>query len=64
MTYTNMGCNYTSDCYSEYGLVCNSGSTCNCPENSLLGMCDCIHRTITNEYFWNGNSCQLAVNVK
>jgi hypothetical protein len=55
-----MGCNYTSDCYSEYGLVCNSGSTCNCPENSLLGMCDCIQRTITNEYFWNGNSCQLA----
>ncbi len=59
MTYTKTGCNYTSDCYSEYGLVCNSGSTCNCPENSFVGMCDC-YRSQSIEYFWNGTSCQLA----
>ena len=60
LTYADKGCNYTSDCYSDYGLICNQGSQCNCPSNLVNGMCDCIHRNSTTEYFWNGTRCQEA----
>lgn len=53
--YTN-ACTNTSQCDTTQGLMCNlAGSICNCPQNSVSNMCDCLP---TQYYDYNLTSCQ------
>jgi hypothetical protein len=54
--YTQTTCANTSQCDTTQGLTCYlSGSSCNCPINSTIGMCDCLD---TQYYDYNLTSCQ------
>jgi hypothetical protein len=58
MNYTNTVCTNTTQCDATQGLICYlSGSSCNCPSTSSLGMCDCL---TTQYYDYNLTSCQIS----
>ena len=53
-------CYSTTDCQSSQNLVCNDGTyACTCPTKLKNGYCDCV-RSVSNEYFWDGTTCQKA----
>ncbi len=59
-SYSINGCFDSTDCDSKKSLVCNLDTNCNCPIMSTQGMCDC-ERSLNNEYYWNGNTCVVAL---
>lgn len=60
LNYSDWGCFSNSNCAANKSLICNMGSTCNCPINSIFGMCDC-ERVVNNEFYWNGSLCSQAI---
>ena len=58
-TYNTANCKSDSECnYNETGLICRtSGESCDCPDTVGIGYCDCEHRALDNEYYWNGSQC-------
>ena len=56
LNYTQTGCTNTTECDLTQGLTCFlSGTPCNCPNNSTVGMCDC---STTHYYDGNSSTCQ------
>ncbi|UJR26526.1 hypothetical protein I4U23_007849 [Adineta vaga] len=54
--YTDTTCFNTSECDTTQGLTCYlSGTSCNCPQPSVIKMCDCL---TTQYYDSNLTSCQ------
>ena len=55
-------CSSNSECDTSKLLICNSGtgSSCNCPTTSVLGMCDCS-KINGNEMYWTGSTCTIAL---
>ena len=56
----SQSCFTTTDCDTSSLLVCNTGSTCDCPTNLPINTCDCPVRIYGKEYFWNGSTCAAA----
>lgn len=58
MTYAQLGCSKDSECQSSQNLFCNlnaASNQCNCPTNSVNGMCDCV-RVVSNQNYWDSAS--------
>ena len=61
--YGEINCYDNRECEIGQNLICydTTTSSCNCPAPTLATMCDC-YRAIGNESYWDGATCQPALN--
>lgn len=59
LTYAKSTCLADSDCNQMESLICNQNDNCDCPLQSVYGMCDC-KKILGDENYWNGTKCVPA----